>query len=351
MNLQMINTLVAKDLKLYFRNRFFALITVLALVFYVIIFFILPNNVEEILEIGIVADAIPAAFAELEDIGLALIPAPDDEALQAAMDDGEYNVGVSLSADFGQQLLAGDKPEMTVFYTPEFPEDLRAAYNIIFEELAFNMAGQPLTVDAEETVLGIDMAGQQVAFRWQILPLLVVAILMMETLGLASLISSEVEAGTLPALLITPLRVEGVFTAKTVVGVLLAFVQVTLLMGLTGGLSNEPLLVLTTLLLGSLMVTGLGFLLASVSRDMMSVLAWGILLIVILSIPAITIMLPNLISPWVRLIPSYYLVDTINQVVNFGAGWSDVAQNLLILLGISLAFLAVGVLALRRKFR
>lgn len=351
MQAQAISTLIGKDLKLYFRNRFFALITVLGLVFYIVIFFVLPSEVDELLEVGVVADTLPAEIDALTDLGLVLRPEPDEAALEAALDAGDYEVGVSLSADMAQEIATGGRPELTVFFTPEFPEELRTGYAIVFEELAYTIAGQPLNVDADEEIIGIDLAGRQIALRWQMLPLLIIAILMMETLGLASLISSEVETGTLPALLITPVRVEGLFTAKGVTGVLLAFTQVALLMGVTGGLRNEPLLMLTTLLLGSLMVTGLAFVLASVSRDLMSVLAWGILIIVIFSIPALTIMMPSLITDWIRLIPSYYLVDTVNQVVNFGASWGDVGGNLLLLLGMSLAFMVIGIVALRRKFR
>jgi ABC-2 type transport system permease protein len=84
---------------------------------------------------------------------------------------------------------------------------------------------------------------------------------------------------------------------------------------------------------------------------MMSVMGWGVLAILILVIPSLNIALPGLVTGWIKLIPSFYLVDTVHQVINFGAGWADVGGNLLILLAFSLAFLALGVLALRRKFR
>jgi ABC-2 type transport system permease protein len=122
-------------------------------------------------------------------------------------------------------------------------------------------------------------------------------------------------------------------------------------MALTGGLKDSPVLILTALLLGSLLVTGIGFLMASVSRDLLSVMAWGVLAILILAIPSFVVLLPGIASDWIKLIPSHYLVDTVFRVVNFGAGWTDVAYNLIILLGFSLAFMALGIFALRRKLR
>jgi len=213
------------------------------------------------------------------------------------------------------------------------------------------MVGQPLNIEASEEVLGIDTAGAQIPPRDRMLPLFAVFVLLMETLGLASLISAEIEGGTIQALLVTPMRVEGLFTGKGVTGVSLAFVQTLLLMGVTGGLEQQPLLILTALLLGALLATGIAFMIASVARDMMSVIAWGVLAIVALSIPALGVLLPGTISDWIKIIPSYYLVDTVHRSANFNAGWGDVGQNLLVLLACALAFLWLGVVAVRRKYR
>ncbi len=88
-----------------------------------------------------------------------------------------------------------------------------------------------------------------------------------------------------------------------------------------------------TLLLGSLFVTGLAFLIASVARDMMGVMAWGMLLLIVLAIPAFTILFPATASSWVEAIPTFYLVDTLHRAINFDATWAEVARNLVILAG------------------
>ena len=177
-----------------------------------------------------------------------------------------------------------------------------------------------------------------------------VYILMMETLGLASLISTEVEAGTIRALLVTPLGITDLFLSKSITGVGLAFSQVTLLMLVTGGLREEPVLILLALLLGSVLVTGIGFLVASISRDMLSVLGWGVLALLVLAIPSLAISTPGLASDWIAIIPSYYLVNTVHQVLNFGASWGDVWPNLVATLLFALLFVTLGIVALRRKY-
>jgi ABC-2 type transport system permease protein len=174
---------------------------------------------------------------------------------------------------------------------------------------------------------------------------------MMETMGLASLISSEVVGGTLHALLVTPLRIEGLFLGKGITGVGLAFSETALLMAVTGGLNHQPLLILTLLLLGAAMVTGIAFLVGASSKDMMSVMGWGILVLLLLAIPSMNVLLPGLTSDWIRILPSYYLVDAIHRVANFEASWAEVIGNIFALLAFVGAFLALGIGVLRRRLR
>ncbi len=352
MNWQMISALIVKDLNLYFKNQFFALVTVLGIVAYAAIYFIMPTTVDETLAIGIFAPGLTNPLVEeLAAEGLILNQFDSEAALKTAVLEKEYPVGVAVAPDFMQKLAADEKPAVNIYVANDVPPEFQEMYALLFRELGFMMAGRPLAIQATEEVLGVDRAGSQIPPRNRMLPLFAMFILMVETLGLASLISMEIEGGTLEALLITPLKVEGLFIAKGLFGTALAFVQVAALMAIVGGFSREPLIIVTALLLGSLLVTGLGFMVASVAKDMMSVMGWGILAIVTLALPPLNVLLPGLVTNWIKIIPSYYLVDTVHQVVNFGAGWGDVGSNLLALLAFALAFLALGVVALRRKFR
>lgn len=352
MNLRMIAALVQKDITLYFKNRFFALVTVLGLVAYIAIFFLLPRSVDETLELGLYAPKLPEAVMNaLQEEGLVLRPYGSEAALQEAVLAGDELVGVALPQDFIQKLSSGEKPRAEVYIQSDLPDEYRGAYTLLMEELGYQLAGQSLNIEAEEVMLGPDMAGQQVPPRRRMLPVLAIFILTVEVFGLASLISAEVETGTLRALLITPLRVEGLFLSKGATGVLMAFVQLLLLMGITGGLQREPLLMLTGLLLGALLVTGLSFLIASVARDMMSVIAWSMLGMIILAIPSFNILLPGLTTGWIKIIPSYYLVDTVYRVINFEAGWSQVGGSLITLLALAAASFGLGVMTLRRKLQ
>lgn len=351
MSAQVIGTLVSKDLNLYFRNRFFAFITILGLVAYIAMYFFLPNEVDETLELAVYAPDIPRDLLEdMEEDGLEFFDMASEEELVTAVAEGDYQVGVVMPENLRREIARGELPEMRVYFTPDVPEEFRDVYIIMARELAFMVSGEPLYLDVNEEVIGMDMAGQQIPPRDRMLPMLTVFVLMMETLGLASLISTEVEAGTIRALLITPMSISDLFVGKGLTGVVLAFTQVALLMAITGGLRQAPLLMLVTLLLGSILVTGIGFLLASAARDMMSVLGWGILVVLIMAIPALVVFIPGITTDWIQIIPTHYLVDTIYRVLNFNAGWANVWSNLLAMALFAAVTIGLGVIALRRRF-
>jgi ABC-2 type transport system permease protein len=352
MNGRIIGALIQKDLQVFFSNQFFALVTGLALVAYAAIYFLMPSTVDETVEMAIFAPALPQQFADtLEGDGVVLKNMDSKAALETAVTDNEYAVGVVLPEELSQALASGQQGQIELYFSPEFPEELKEVYVILFEEIGYALSGQALNIEVNEEILGVDRAGNQIPQREKMLPLFAVLILTVETLGLASLISSEIVAGTLQALLITPMRLEGLFVAKGTVGVGLAFFQSAVLMAVTGGLSQQPLLIIVALLLGSLMVTGLGFLLASVSTDIMSVMAWGVPVILLLSLPAIGLLLPGLTTDWIKVIPSYYLIDTVYQAATLNLGWAEAGSNLLILAAFSLVFMGLGIVVLRRKFQ
>jgi len=351
MNLRIIGALISKDFALFFRNRFFALVTVLGIVAYTVVYFVMPSSVDESLKIGLYAPVMPPVFEQLQEEGLEIEEVESDEALREAVTEGQYVAGVALPADIMEKLLLGQKTQITLYFSSDTPEEIKDAVGVVIRELAYLQIGQPLAIEVSEEILGPDMIGMQIPPRDRLRPLFAIFIIMTETLGLATLISEEVEQRTIQALLVTPMRVKELFAAKGTIGVGLAFGQAVLFMAIVGGISSQPLIILAALLLGAVLATATAFLIASVAKDLMSVTAWSIPVLIILIIPSIGILLPGTLTGWVEVIPSYYLVDTVHQAANFGAGWGDVWRNLLVLLGFNLAIVWIGVIALRRKFR
>lgn len=353
MNMRMIATMVGKDFKLYFANRLFGIITVVGLVMYVAIYYLMPTTVDETLELGVYMPEMPPALEELLDSEeVKFYRAESVEALRQAVLEGDIPAGYAFPDDLLAILSRGEKAIVALYLASDIPPEFKDVYAVILDEFAFAISGQTLShIETSDIVLGPDMAGAQIPPRERMLPMLTVIMLLVECLGLASLIAAEVEAGTLGALLVTPLTMSGIFVSKGIFGTLFAFAQAAVLITLTGGLRRQPLLILGALFLGAAMVTGVAFLVGSLGRDLMSVMGWGMLAMLILLLPTFSIIVPGLASYWVRLIPGFYLSDTVYRVINFNAGWGDVIQNLLMLGVYAAGFLALGVVVLKRRFQ
>lgn len=352
MNPHIIATLVKKDVALFTRNKFFVVLTILGLVAYVVIYFVMPASVDETLEIGLYAPGgPPPILADIQGEGLEIEEVDSEETLRQTVLEGQYVAGIALSVDFIEQIDLGARPTVNVFFVADTPEVIRTAVQSLIEELSYIETGQPLPVDISQEIVGADMAGSQIPPRDRLRPVFAVLLLITETLFLATLISEEIERRTIQALLVTPAKVSDFLGAKGMVGISLAFGEALLFMAIVGGMAAQPVPIAIALLLGAVLVTGISFFLATMGRDMMSVMAWGIPVVVVLVIPALTVLFPGVLTDWIKVIPSYYLVDTVNQAANFGGGWEDVWVNLLALVGFGVAFFWLGSLALVRRFR
>lgn len=351
MNARVIRALLKKDLSLFISNRFYLLITVLGLVSYIGIYFVMPATLDERFRLGMYAPVLPPAFAQLGSQGADATFFDNEQALKEAVLRGDFEVAIALPADIMDVWASGGKPSISVYYASTAPSEVRDAVVTLVKELSYMQTGQALQFDVTEEVLGPDMLGAQMALRDRMRPMLAVLILLTEVMTLAGLIAVEIEQGTARALLVTPMRSSDLFAAKGILGAGMAIVQAVLFMLLVGGFGRQPLIMLITLLLAGIFVVGAGFLLASLARDVNAVTGWGVLVLTLLAIPSFGAAVPGLISDWAKVIPSYYLTDTVNRVANYGAGWRDVGGNLAMMTGITAVVIAGGLIALRRRFQ
>lgn len=351
MKIHLISILIHKDLSLFFRKRAILILTFAGFIFYLIIYFVMPGSVDENLKIGLYSPVSLPIFTQIEEENLEISYIESEELLKEAVLDGSYVVGISIPADAAEKFNSKQKPSVSLYFTPDTPQEIKDAMEIVVRELAFIQTGQPLTFDISEEILGQDLTGAPIPPRERLRPLLAIFILMMEILSLSNLISEEIERRTARALLVTPVTVTDIFIAKSIFGIGLAFVQAVLIMIIIGGMNIQPLIILISLLLGAALATGISFFISARAKDFMSVLAWSFPILIILIIPSFTVMFPGAVTGWIKIIPSYYLVDTVHRAANFGSGWGDVWVNILILFGFTLVIFWAGIYALRRKFQ
>ena len=67
-------------------------------------------------------------------------------------------------------------------------------------------------------------------------------------------------------------------------------------------------------------------------------------------LPGLLVFFPDVSLSPVKFIPTYYLADAFNQILNYGAGLKDVWKDFLLIAVCDVGAFFLGVYALRRRY-
>lgn len=382
---RIIATIIAKDFRAFSRDRLFVFLSVLGLVFYVLIFWVIPSTVDESIPLGVVETDLTQAlqrYGEQQDEALRLVPFPSRDELAAVIagdlqawttQDGELflrdkksdverpeggerlklAIGLAFPPDFVAKTAGGEDTRVELLVDVQAPRSLERAMKSFVRELAYALSGQGMPVslpEAQTIVLGEDRAGRQVPFRDRMRPLLALFMLMVEAMAMATLLASEISSRTVTAILSTPARSSDLLLAKTIFGTLLASGQALVLLVAVGAFTPDNWHVLTlTVLIGGLLFSGFAMLAGAAGKDFMGTLFLSIAFILPMAVPSFAVLFPGSAGPVVQLMPSYGLIEVLLGVTAYAEPWS----SQLVLLGSSCVWVVVvvgiGMLVLRRK--
>ncbi len=351
-----IAAIIRKDLREFSRNRFFVFITLLVLVFYVAMFWFLPDSVDETVRIGVsntILSTDVGGVTESGTAGFALEIYGSEEELRTAVEEGRDDIvaGIAFPPDFVESAAAGETPTVRILVPAGLPAEIELLLEGAVSEIAFGIAGVAPPVDpiTEAIVLGADRAGNQISLQQQMRPMILIMVLMVETFALASLVAIEIQQRTAVAVLATPVSVVEFLAAKGIFGIGLAFFEVVLLGLLIGAFAVNAPAVLVILLFGAVLVTGFGMIAGSYGRDFMGTLLVAMLFMIPLMIPAFGALFPGSSPAWVKIIPTYGLVEAMLRVTVDGEGWSQIAPALLLLAAWGVAAFVAGAFILKRR--
>lgn len=343
MNFKNIFILTKKDLTLFFRNKFFSFITILGIVAYIIIYFTMPKTTEDKMKIGIYSEIpLTKVYYFLESHDVILYKANSYIDLKDKVSKKDISFGVYFSKD------SREKNILKIIVTSDTEEEMKDAYEYIGKELFHTEFGYPLNIESENEIIGVDLAGKQIPIGKRLIPILAFFLIITETLGLSNLISEELENKTIFALLSTPVTVGEIFFSKGVLGLITTLLPSMLFIIVTFGFKNFPSILLL-LLLGSLFTISIGFLVGSVAKDLMSIIGYGMVIFIIFLIPSFSILAPGTLSSWIKIIPSFYIVDGLHKIINFNSSLNAITFNILILIITSLTLFLFSSFILKRR--
>lgn len=358
-----IAAIVRKDLAQMLRNRFVAVISVLFIVVYALMYYLLPSDVEEVFKMGFhlevseeaaaglgleggrdeIAARLGGAGGKEAEQGLELVWADSAQDLESLVEGGKVSAGLSL-------VVAGREPELVLYVSSETPEEVTEAGEALAAEIGYALIGYELPADFRATVIGPDMAGRQIPMKDRLRVILISFVLLLELFGLGNLLMEEVQKKTALALLVTPVTLRDFFAAKAATGILNTFFFGFLLSLLLGAISARTwLAIVVLLLLGAAMMVGVAFIVGALSKDFISMGMISIIPMVVLVIPGFLVMYPGFDSPILRAVPTYWLLTPINGILNYGMKLSDYAASIVYIVLFTAGFFALGSVILRRR--
>lgn len=401
-----VGALLKKELKAYSRDKLYLFLTLLTLVAIVILFPFLPDSVNESITLAVsppiesmVADAkatlkaigatdeqlaqLDEADLSQEEEGLQLVEFENENEMKKVVegrleawqtDDGELvlrdeeagdpkpkaaerlnlDIGIAFPADFIADVGSGKEDVVvTVYSDANVPEEIQGAIKSFVREAGYQLAGRELPVtmpDEQSIVLGADRAGDQVTLQEKMRPMLLFMVLLMETFSMASLVSTEVLQRTVTAVLVTPAKVGDFLAAKTIFGTFMSLGQGLIILLVIGGLTTENWsLVLTALFMGAVMFTGVALFVGAAGKDFLGQLFYAMLFVVPLIIPTFSVLFPGSAATWVRVLPTYPIIDVLVGAFNYGATWSSSWQSLAYAAAWLVVLYGAGLFALKRK--
>jgi len=355
-----IRAIAVKDLRAFGSDRMWVFLTLLGLFWFIVIYYMLPKHVDETIAVGVHWTDTDAAYAQAfpPEEGIEYVRFDTTDALEAAMGmtdvqpEEVLKIGLDFPDDFLVRVTVGEDSTVRMLVDPGVPDDVREALTFMVREGAFALTGHRLPVTQltqEEMVLGPDRLGNQVTLRDLMRPLLAFGVLMIETFVLGSLIASEVSSRTVTAVLSTPARTSDFLAAKGLVGTTVAFTEATVVLVFLRAFGTQPLILLTTLLLGAVLVTGVAFIAGASGRDLIGMIFYSMLFMIPMLIPPIATLSPGTASLWVKVLPTYGLVQAIIRATVDDAGWSEVLPFLAGLAAWCVLVFAGGLFVLKRK--
>lgn len=342
--LALVAAIVAKDLRSFLRDRTWIVLTPVSVAFVAAAFWLAPATVDDTLYVGVFPAESIALIRDVteedgEENGVLYVGFEDEARLVGAIageledpteDEDKVVMGLAFPRDFDDALARGERPEVTLHVDARLPPQLRDAMASETREVAWMMrsalqgreagADWPVTLDAENSVLGEDRAHDPVPMREKLRPMLAVLILMLGSIAMAGLVAVEIEKRTVTAMLTTPVRKGDFLLAKGITGTLLGLSQVLFLLLITWSVGPHLWLIVLLLTLGAGMMAAMGMIAGAAGREFMTTMFLSIALIVPMAAPTFAVLFPGSHSLSVKVMPSYGFTEALVQLMGYGRG-------------------------------
>jgi ABC-2 type transport system permease protein len=347
-SLSRIALVLRKDLQLGPRSPIFLWVLLLPLLITLVLQVTFGDLFDPDPRLGIVdqgSSTVTTAVGDIEGIELSLLD--DVEDLKAKVEGNDLDAGLVLQAGFDADLRAGARPPLEFYVGGESLASNRIILAVTTIELVREVEGRAPPVDVEVVALGEE--GLSISVR--LVPFITMYALLVAAVFLPSFsIADEREKRTLDALIVTPVKLTEVVTAKGILGFVLALAMAIVTLWLNSALTAQPLALIVVLLVAALLLVEIGLIYGTGSKDITGVFTLIKGTGFILLAPTIFYIFPDWPQWIAKLFPTYWVINPVYEVTINNEGLGTVWGELVIGLAVAAA-LALVVRALTRRLR
>jgi ABC-2 type transport system permease protein len=265
--------------------------------------------------------------------------------LKAAAANGAIDIGIVLPDNFDATLSTGTV-RLKAYIWGESLSKNRTIIPVVLADTIREITGAELPVNIETIALGDESS---VPWSDRLLPVTVLMAIFFGGMMIpASSLIKEKQRRTLEALNVTPATVTDIFTAKGIIGAMLAIIMGILTLAISSSFGASPILLVIVLGMGAVMAAEIGLLVGAYVRDMNTLFAFWKFGGILLFGPAIIFMFPQIPS-WIGYIfPTYYVIRPVMDISVSGLGFGSVSLYVGILVAIVIVMAMVVMSIVRR---
>lgn len=349
MRLAPVLTILRKDLALGPRSPILLWALVLPLVYTLLLQLVFGSLFDSRPRVGVV-DPGQSRVAELlrESQAVDARDVASQADLERLLRSFDLDAGVVLAAGFDTALAAGERPLLPLYLAGDSLASDRVLASLTTIDAV--RAAEGRTEHVGVIVVRSGDAPAQDLFE-RLIPLVVLLALVVASVFVPSFsLVEERERGTLAAVLVTPARLLDVLLAKGALGFVLGVSMALVTLALNGLLAGVSLALVASLVVGSVMSVLVGLLFGTLAKDAATLFTLIKSLSVLLIAPALFYVFPDWPQWIARLFPTAWFIDPIVAATSRGAGFAEVALDLLVALGWC-ALLALALALLSRRLQ
>ena len=338
-----------KDLKLGPRSPIFLWAIIYPFVVTLVVQVIFGSLFEPKPRLGIVDSGhsrITARAAEMEDIHVSFLDSLAE--LKQQVEDNDLDAGLFLKKGFDEALATGEKPLLEFWVGGESLASNRIILGITTLDLIREVEGKVPSVHVEIHRLG---EGDALPVSFRLIPFMVLFSLLISGMLVTSFgLVQERGEKTLDAILVTPVRLSEVLTAKAGIGLSLAVLTAFLTLILNGVMGSHPHVLLLGLFIAALMAVELGLIFGTSVSDINTLFTLIKTLNIIILGPVIFYIFPEWPRWIAKIFPTYWIINPIFEIAIKNGGLKDVLFDFSMALCI-IAVLIIPIIVLTKRMK